>query len=124
MTDVADNTSRRATLRGLGDGFVGVWVAFEDKNSAKALPGARWDSHLKGWGVPDAFRRDAQRLVDKLNDGLDVELADALLTVFKRLPTPLRQPTYRGLSKLWHPDTGGDLRAQQALAGAWAEVGS
>ena len=70
VTDVADNNfPSRDKAGGLGDGFVGVWVAFEDKNFRRRRCPVRWDWHLKGWAYRTRFRRDAQRLVDKLNDG-------------------------------------------------------
>jgi hypothetical protein len=113
------NRPRPATLRSLGDGDVGLWVHYDDRHHAKALPGARWDKHLKCWRVPARFAHEAQAVVERLNGGLNVALVDALALVFRELPARLREPTYRALVKLWHPDVGGDTAATQALTTAW-----
>jgi hypothetical protein len=109
---MADSTRRRPECRSLG----------EDKDRAKALPGARWDAGLKCWRVPMAFRLEATALVEELNGGVDSTLLAALIAVLRGLPVELRQPTYKALVKLWHPDTGGDTRITKALTAAWIEV--
>ncbi|MBA2724979.1 MAG: hypothetical protein H0U53_03220 [Actinobacteria bacterium] len=111
--------NRNPTARLLGDGYVGVWVHYDDREHAKQMPGARWDKHLKCWRVPEMFIRDVQTLIDRLNGGGDGHLVEALGAVFRRLPVTLRQPTYTALVKVWHPDAGGDLRAMQSLTAMW-----
>lgn len=116
-------TSRRpATFRNLGDGEVGLWVAYEDRHQAKALPGARWDPGLKCWRIARRFEDDVQRLVDRLNGVIDGPLEEALETMFVRLPVELRAGTWKALQKVWHPDAGGNARASQALNMAWERV--
>ena len=115
---------RPATCRTLGDGDVGVWCHYDDRSHAKALPGARWDPGLKCWRVSTLFHREAQALVDRLNGGINYELIDALETILRALPAPLRATTYKALTKVWHPDIGGDTAAMQALTAAWDNVGT
>lgn len=86
------NNKRPATFRNLGDGDIGVWIAYEDKDHAKALPAARWDPGLKCWRVPVRFEEDAQRLVDRLNGTIDGPLEDALETMFSRVQTHSMRP--------------------------------
>lgn len=116
---MAHSSGRPAAVRSLGDGYVGLWISYDDRHLAKALP-ARWDKSLKCWRLPIAFRADAERLVERLNAGVDVELIDALIVMFRRLPPALRQPVYRGLSKAVHPDRGGNTSVMQSLTGAWS----
>ncbi len=121
--DVADtNRPRPASTRNLGDGDLGLWVAYEERHAAKALPGTRWDPSLKCWRIRIELAAEAEALIRRLNGGTDVVLAEAFATVFARLPQPLRQPAYRALAKVLHPDAGGDDVAAKALTQAWAEV--
>lgn len=116
-------TSRRpATFRNLGDGDVGLWVAFEDKDQAKAMPAARWDPGLKCWRVPFRFAEDVQHLVDRLNGVIDGPLEDALETMFSRIPVELRAATWKSILKVWHPDAGGNTRIAQALGQVWERI--
>lgn len=116
------NSRRPANVRDLGDGFVGIWVAFEHKDQAKAIPGARWDPNLKCWRVPTQLRGEADRLVDRLNGSVDGLLESALETMFSRIPPTLREATYKALVKCWHPDAGGDTRSAQALNQTWGRL--
>jgi len=116
------NRPRPATCRNLGDGDVGIWCHYDDRLHAKALPGARWDPHLKCWRVSSLFRDEAEALVDRLNGGVNHQLVEALDVVFRALPTPLRATTYKALTKVWHPDVGGDTPAMQALTAAWERM--
>lgn len=119
--------ARPAVARPLGDGRIGIWVAFEDKDEAKALPGARWDPSLKCWTVPSVFRAEADHLVASLNaransrpgTGSASDLADALKSMFAALADPLRRPVHRALAHVLHPDRGGDHDAMRALNDAW-----
>ncbi len=113
---------RPATFRNLGDGDIGLWVAFEDKDHAKAMPAARWDPGLKCWRVPFRFAEDVQRLVDRLNGVVDGPLEDALEIVFSRIPAEIRAATWKALQRVWHPDAGGNGRASQALNQVWQRL--
>jgi hypothetical protein len=113
---------RSASCRNLGDGDIGVWVHYDDRELAKALPGRRWDKHLKCWRVSTMFRAEAEALINQLNGGIDQHLVDALATMFQALPASLRGTTYKSLIKIWHPDVGGDTPAMQALTAAWERM--
>ena len=113
---------RPATFRNLGDGDVGLWIAYEDRQQAKALPGARWDPGLKCWRIARRFEDDVQRLVDRLNGVIDGPLEDALETMFSRIPEPLRASTWKALLRVWHPDAGGNNRISQALNQTWERI--
>ena len=126
-------TRRDARLVDLHDGFHGIFCDYNDKDQAKALPSARWDSELKCWRISNLFRNEAQRLVDNLNGTTqppppsttppaNSTLADAFRTLFRLLPEQLRAPAYRALAKALHPDTGGDETATKALTAAWAAI--
>jgi hypothetical protein len=117
---------RPATWRHLGDGDVGLWVAYDDRLHAKAIPTARWDQHLKCWRVRRAFQHEAQHLVELLNErnGIThaaapatgiVAITDAFVALFKVLPADLRRPTHRALARALHPDMGGDVEVMKAL---------
>ncbi|HXH56556.1 hypothetical protein [Iamia sp.] len=119
---MADSTPHSAVVRDLGDGRTGIWTSFNNKDACKALPGARWDPSLKAWTVPSALRAEAQALADRINGTGVPALAPLLVEVFAAIPDTLQAPTYRALSKVWHPDVGGDGRAMQALVDARREV--
>lgn len=117
--------TRTAAARPLGDGDIGVWVAFDDREQVKRIPSARWDPKVKCWRVRDVFRTDVDELIRRLNGHTSSTasnvLALPLVAVFRAVPIVLRQPTYKALSKVWHPDAGGDLRLMQELTAAWNE---
>jgi len=46
-----DGSRRPAAWRYLGDGDVGVWVAYHEREVVKAVPTARWDPSLKCWRI-------------------------------------------------------------------------
>jgi hypothetical protein len=125
--DVTHSSRRPAVCRDLGDGRIGIWSAFEDKDRVKALPSARWDPSLKCWTVDRLFRADAERLVAALNGagaaspaGQMVPLGQAFTALFTALAPAWRQPVHRALIKVLHPDQGGDTATVQALNDAWA----
>lgn len=101
-------------------------MPYEHRERAKSLPGARWDAALKCWRVPMALRAEAEALVAELNGngrgGASGDLSSALEIVMRSAPVGLRATTYKALSKVWHPDTGGDLRLMQALTAVWDRV--
>ena len=121
-------TNRTATTRNLGDGYWGVWVDYNDREHAKALPGARWDAGLRCWRVPATFAADAQALCKRLNGATaggaeaPAGLTAALVVVLRTAPARLRPITYKALARVWHPDAGGDLRLMQSLNSANDEV--
>ena len=41
------------------------------------------------------------------------------VAMFDEIPDTLRQPVYRALIKVLHPDAGGDLAATKKLTTAW-----
>jgi hypothetical protein len=125
-----DGSRRRASCRSLGDGDVGLWVDYEDRLEAKAIPTARWDKHLKCWRIRSVFRDEAEDLVHDLNDrhvttrerrAAPVDLSRAMTEMFAALPSELRRPVHRALARVLHPDMGGDHESMQALNAA-AEV--
>ena len=119
---MAKSNRRPASFRDLGDGDVGVWVAYEDRGHAKGLPSARWDKGLGCWRVRARFIFDVEQLVEFLNGGAKTTVVSAFTALFKALPERLRQPAYRSLAKVAHPDTGGDEEIAKALMLAWTEV--
>ncbi len=112
--------------RDLGDGDLGVWVSYDDRRHAKALPGARWDKHLKCWRIVKMFSGEADALCHRLNGTRpktkrQVELDETLTRLFSAVPQELRKATYKALSTAWHPDRGGDTATMQTLNRAWSE---
>lgn len=118
-----ETSARPAAVRDLGDGYLGVWVSYDDRELAKALPGARWDKNLKCWRVSIYFRADAQSLVTALDmkrtSTSVVSVTTMLRELFAALPTHLQRASYRALAKAWHPDHGGDHGLMQQLNGAY-----
>lgn len=116
---MAERTARLAAVRDLGDGHLGVWVPYDDRELAKALPGARWDKNLKAWRVSTYFRGDAESLVARLNtkrDGaVSISITALIRDLLDAIPSHLRPPTCKALAKAWHPDTGGDHALMQQL---------
>ena len=121
---MAERTRPLASSRPLGDGDIGLWVRYEDRAQAKALPGARWDPKLKCWRVDAMFRADAEALVNHLNGGIDGTFVNLLVTVLRNVPPELRVKTFRALMRCWHPDVAGvaATRLTQALTEAWRQV--
>lgn len=121
-------TGRMARAIDMGDGTVGIFCQFDDKDRVKALPTSRWDPATKCWRVSAHLVEDARRLVAELNGTTatpspgDVGLVDAFANLFRLLPEPLRAPTYRALAKILHPDAGGDEAVAKALTAAWAAL--
>lgn len=109
-----------------------VAFAYDEKIIAivKGMPGRRWDPGAKHWTV-DA--RDARALASQLAragyvvslDGKLVEsgsagalTGDPLEALFRQLPVHLREPVYRALSRVLHPDLGGDAELMKQLNNA------
>lgn len=108
-----------AALRRLPGGEVGLWLPYERRALAKAIPGARWDPELRCWRIPGAFAFDAQDAVDLVNGpaASDVEkvIGDAAQRLLAVVPDDIRTSTWRALAQAWHPDHGGDARCMRAL---------
>jgi hypothetical protein len=129
--DVANGSARPAVARSLGDGRIGIWVHFDDKDEAKALPGSRWAKGLKCWTVPSIFRAEAEHLVAALNARTarrpgasdTAGLTVAFKSLFVALAEPLRRPVHRALARTLHPDHGGDADAMRALNDACGDGG-
>lgn len=98
----------------------------------RSIPGRRWDSTARYWTVPeDEVRLTATRFhaagFDVLIDGemftprtsasprRTNPLGDPMLAFFRVLPVALRQPAYRALARVLHPDAGGDTALMQQL---------
>jgi hypothetical protein len=91
----------------------------------------RWDPARRTWRVDSTFADEAIRTT---LIWFDVTLTDRRYraqsaghgapggwaqAMFAALPEPLREPVYRVLIKVLHPDAGGDTSATQALTAAY-----
>jgi hypothetical protein len=117
---------RPAAWRDLGDGWLGLWVAFENKDRAKAIPSAKWDAYLKCWRIRPTFVAEVELLVYELNQHLAPttparSLIDALAGLRDALPPELRRPVRRALVRVLHPDHGGNHEAMVALNRTWED---
>lgn len=92
----------------------------------KSVPVHRWDPQAKEWTVETSWvELLAKRFYDKgYLVSVDGELwappdpkliAPPLLALFDVLPARLRAPAYRALSKVLHPDAGGDVELMKQL---------
>jgi hypothetical protein len=75
-------SERRRVVRPLGGGWVGLWVCYDDRHHAKAVPTARWDGELKCWGVRVLFATETRRLADRRN-GIDDGAHSAIAEQFE-----------------------------------------
>lgn len=105
---------------------------FEAKDDIKALPVRRWNPARKRWVIPEsdvevaaARLRGAGHVVEILEQKKEKRTrangekrkygftwADDM---FAQLPERFHDPVHRSLTKILHPDIGGDLDAMQAL---------
>lgn len=114
---------RPTTYKVMSDGDIGVWTTYEDRQPIKDLPGAHWDPSLRCWRVPYEFQREVDDVVRRINGGTrDDVVVGALRELFSVLPSELRKPTQRALSRAWHPDTGGDHGVMLALNAVWDSI--
>jgi hypothetical protein len=88
----------------------------------------RWDKVARHWTVDEPYVADAVTLMRARFGSIDIadlrsarrpprgadpaDWADALLAA---LPEHLREPAYRALLRVLHPDVGGDTRLTQRL---------
>ncbi len=97
----------------------------------RTIPGRHWNAELKQWLIAtDRARLAAKRFHDAgftvTIDGRAYESTPPpsptsatakppLVALFNVLPDRLRQPVYKALSKVLHPDVGGDTALMQQL---------
>jgi hypothetical protein len=107
-------------------GLLTVRSPYEAKDIIKGFPGARWDGVRKCWIMSDALKpalvaalkADGFTVVGAgVRDSTPVRWADAM---FSALPARLAPGAYRALSRVLHPDRGGDSRLMQQLNDGFA----
>jgi hypothetical protein len=92
----------------------------------KTIPVHRWNGRAKEWTTETSWvELLAKRFCDRGFDvAIDGELwylpdpkafAEPLQALFDALPARLRTPAFRALSKVLHPDTGGDTEWMKQL---------
>jgi hypothetical protein len=96
----------------------------------RSVPGRRWNRDARHWIIPHAEVRLAATRFHKAGFTVTIDghpfdpapsppradIGGAPLTAFFRiLPVALRQPVYRALARVLHPDAGGDTALMQAL---------
>lgn len=127
MIRIDSDTGQRTTVRFPYDA--------EAVEIIRTIPGRRWNPQLKQWTIPadeatlaaSRFRRAGFSVV--LNGVAFDDRPRAVVTGFDQMlvgilhgiPERLRQPTYRALSRVWHPDAGGDTVLMQSLNQAHAQ---
>lgn len=104
----------------------------------KTIPGyaRRYDPGAKEWGIDGAYARQLAAAMWSLGHtvvGLDpvnepprraaISETDWARSLFKRVGTDRRDAAYRALSKICHPDIGGDTALQRELNTAYDELG-
>jgi hypothetical protein len=123
-----------------GTGLATVRFARYDAQAVaiiKSTPLHRWDKERKTWTVDmesvpllaQTFETAgflvavdgvpwAERSTPKAET-----FASPLVALFGVLPSHMRKPTYRALSKVFHPDAGGDTKLMQQLNDALERSG-
>lgn len=106
-----------------------VFSPFEAKDIIRGMPTRRWDKERRCWVIPVD---DAAALRGRLEwEGFTVQVhsnwrpeprtttvvnwADSL---FQALPEALAEKAFKALTRVLHPDTGGDTALMQQLNGA------
>ena len=69
------------------------------------------DGHL--WQPPAA---------SSSSSGSSAPAGSPIKALFRTLTEHLRQPTYKALSKVLHPDAGGDTALMQQLNDTWKDI--
>jgi hypothetical protein len=89
-----------------------------------------WSAGTKTWQIVDCYLSECCKitlidLCERHYDRVIIFDEDAATTwavaMFTELPEHLHRPAYRALSRVLHPDVGGDLESMQALAAAYAK---
>jgi len=103
------------------------------KDAIKSLPNRAWDAATKRWTIPASDVPLAARILRE--EGWRVEVIEPVQSgtrtpppppqagtwadaMFKAIPARLHPPVFRALTKVLHPDVGGDLVAMQTLTAA------
>lgn len=117
--------TKHVTFTPLPTGRVRVRFAFDEEavELVKATipsPARRWDRSVRAWVIEAMFVADLARAFASIGYqvlGLDEPQAGSTwaAAMFSQLPERLHDPAFKALTKVLHPDMGGDLRAMQAL---------
>lgn len=109
---------------------------YEARGVMKTLPGCRWDPHRKVWTFPVAnldvikeLLRRAGIIYDDINEKRSrntTQPADNAWAValFTAVGPDLADDVYRALSRILHPDTGGNTQLMAALNSARPKAGA
>jgi hypothetical protein len=113
-----------------------IYAPYEAKEVIKAVPGAKWnpDPLMRCWQIPTTQLALAIQFLTR--DGWEVQVMDSTVPPRGRLTTEiavahtwaqdlleaagcgLYEPVFRALTKVLHPDAGGDVVLQQDLNAA------
>lgn len=107
-----------------------AYVPFDYKDNAKDF-GGRWNPAGKYWTIHAGFaeqlaaqlrRAGCEAHVSRMDQGFGHSSAntasDWAAALFQAVGPERRDATYRALSKVLHPDAGGDTKLQQQLSAA------
>lgn len=114
-----------------------IYSPFAAKDTVKALPGAHWDSGQRCWVIPAAYAQFAAGelrrhgyIVTVDNESQprpqapdNIRAGEPWEAMLLAVPSELRERAYKALSRVLHPDVGGDIAAMQGLTQAYAKVG-
>lgn len=110
-----------------------ISAPYEARELIKQIPGRKWDPALKLWTCPATSESVARIVLGQWPGGVHWDttpskpptpLTDWPGAMFAALPSGLRKPAYRALSRVLHPDTGGDTEQMQLLNNAWNKTGA
>jgi hypothetical protein len=116
------------------DGWL-VVLPFWDDLRLQLREIGEWDPDRRGWIVPYYQRDELARILGEYGMGLaeDLEAARAAVStvqggdpyqlLLRGLSPGLRTAVYRALSRVLHPDAGGELEAMKRLNAAYDRVG-
>lgn len=117
----------------VGADSITLTTPYEAVDLCRRIPGRWWHKDTKQWSAPlsaeDAIRKIFAEWpgtvhwqgVSSSNGSVKrpTSWADGL---FAQTPATLHKPVYKALSKVLHPDTGGDTAAMQQLNDAYART--
>lgn len=99
---------------------------FSMKDAIKELPERKWDPETRKWIVPTVFLPQIELMFKRV--GVEPHWDDrrALTSsgsrggdwaaqMFKAVPDHLHDALFRQMTRVLHPDMGGDLRSMQTL---------